>query len=142
MSDINGFQNQYRFLSNFWFANVQLDGTWYSSTEHAYQAAKTLDKHERSIIKMAKNPAQAKALGKLVTKRTDWADVKEAVMRDLLLQKFSKSPLKDDLIATGNAYLEETNSWNDTYWGVCNGQGKNRLGYILMEVRQSISNGN
>jgi len=36
------FVDQYDFLSNFYPAKVVLDGETYFSTEHAYQAAKTL----------------------------------------------------------------------------------------------------
>ncbi len=34
---------------------------------------------------------------------------------------------------------EETNTWHDTYWGVCNGVGKNMLGIQLMRVRAELS---
>ena len=40
---ITEFQNQHRFLSNFWRAEVVHEGIAYPSAEHAYQAAKTLD---------------------------------------------------------------------------------------------------
>ena len=138
MPPILGFHNEHRFMSNFEPARVQLDGVWYPTTEHAYQAAKTLDLAERRTIQLAKTAGQAKKLGQLVTKRADWENVKEKVMYDLLVQKFALEPYKEQLLATGNAYLEETNTWGDTYWGVCKGQGKNRLGYLLMEVRQVL----
>ena len=122
-------------MSNFVPVRVKLEDVWYPTTEHAYQAAKTLDKDQRAMIRIAKTPGIAKRLGQKVTKREDWEEVKEQVMLDLLLQKFAKSPFTEQLLATGLAYLEETNTWNDTYWGVCKGQGKNRLGYLLMNVR-------
>jgi predicted NAD-dependent protein-ADP-ribosyltransferase YbiA (DUF1768 family) len=59
-------------------------------------------------------------------------------MRDLLIQKFSQDPFKAALLATGDAYLEETNHWGDVYWGVCNGVGQNRLGHALMEIRADL----
>ena len=42
------------------------------------------------------------------------------------------------LLSTGDKYLEETNHWKDTYYGVCDGVGKNVLGKILMSVRNII----
>ena len=33
----------------------------------------------------------------------------------------------------------EGNTWNDTFWGVCNGQGQNWLGKILMLVRSELN---
>jgi predicted NAD-dependent protein-ADP-ribosyltransferase YbiA (DUF1768 family) len=47
---INGFQKEFRFLSNFWPCKVMLDGVIYNSTENAYQAAKTFDVDERIKI--------------------------------------------------------------------------------------------
>lgn len=41
------------------------------------------------------------------------------------------------LLATENALLVEGNTWNDTYWGVCNGVGKNTLGQLLMKIRRN-----
>ena len=28
--------------------------------------------------------------------------------------------------------------WHDTYWGVCDGVGKNRLGQLLMNLRTDL----
>jgi len=138
MEKIEGFHNQFDFLSNFVPARVILDGVAYPTVEHAYQAAKSLDVNERIIIEKARGPGQAKKLGQLLTCREDWEDIKERVMFELLIQKFGKSPFLEQLLATGDAYIEETNWWKDTYWGVCNGKGKNRLGHLLMEIRAHI----
>lgn len=138
MERIEGFHNEFEFLSNFVPCRVKLDGVWYPTTEHAYQAAKTLDESERVVIQKAKGPGHAKRLGQLLNIREDWDDVKEDVMRELLIQKFSQSPFMDQLLATEDAFLEETNWWKDTYWGVCNGRGLNRLGYILMAIREDL----
>ena len=59
-------------------------------------------------------------------------------MKELLRQKFLIPELGQMLLETGNSPLEETNSWGDTYWGVCKGVGKNMLGKLLMEVRNEI----
>jgi predicted NAD-dependent protein-ADP-ribosyltransferase YbiA (DUF1768 family) len=42
------------------------------------------------------------------------------------------------LLATGDTYLEETNTWGDIWFGVCNGIGKNYLGKMLMEIREAL----
>ena len=60
-------------------------------------------------------------------------------MHTIVLSKFFKNvDLRYMLIGTGNMYIEETNNWGDTYWGVCNGVGKNVLGKLLMRVRKDI----
>lgn len=139
MLEIKGFSGEFRFLSNFVKCWVQLDGELYSSTEAAYQAAKTIDPLMREAIRCASTPGKAKRLGpKGPHLRCDWEDIKEDVMRDLLIQKFSQEPFTELLLKTGDAYIEETNTWGDVYWGVCNGFGKNRLGIILMEIRSHL----
>lgn len=138
MDRIEGFQNEFRFLSNFEPVRVVLDGVAYPSVEHAYQAAKSLDVNERIIIQKARGPGHAKRLGKIMDCRPDWDDVKERIMTDLCIQKFSQQPYMDLLLSTGDMYIEETNTWKDTHWGVCNGKGENRMGHILMKIRLDL----
>ena len=60
-------------------------------------------------------------------------------MYEIVKQKFiQNSDLKDKLIATGNVYLEEGNTWGDKVWGTVNGEGFNHLGFILMKIRESL----
>ena len=142
MNKILGFSKEFRYLSNFYPAMVKLDGLEYFSTEHAYQAAKTLDPVEREVIRASTKPGEAKKLGQKVTMREDWDQVKISIMKDLVSQKFTNhQDLKENLLATGDSYLEETNTWSDFFWGVCKGKGENHLGKILMEVREELKNG-
>jgi predicted NAD-dependent protein-ADP-ribosyltransferase YbiA (DUF1768 family) len=49
-------------------------------------------------------------------------------MYDIVFDKFTRNKsLGDKLLETGDKYLEETNHWHDTCWGVCNGVGTNWL---------------
>lgn len=141
MEAIQEFQGEYRWLSNFWPAEVEYDGDIYPSVENAYQAAKTLDKKARKPFETCK-PGEAKRLGKVLPLRDDWHEVKLTVMRSLLQQKFhSCGSLSKKLLSTGDAKLMEGNNWNDRYWGVSpvGGVGLNMLGVLLMEVRQNLS---
>lgn len=137
-TSITSFSNEHRYLSNFFPVDVTFEGVLYHSTEHAYQAAKTLDPTERKAIQQAKTPTQAKHVGYKITKRKDWNDVKASVMHALLRLKFSQDVFSDALLATRNAELVETNTWNDEYWGVCNGIGENMLGKLLMQTRNEL----
>jgi N-glycosidase YbiA len=135
MNAIKGFRGRSRWLSNFWPARVTLDGMVFGSVEHAYQAAKTLDlDHRRTIAALAK-PGQAKRYGRKLKVRDDWEEVKLVVMEDLLRQKFAHPDLRQKLLDTGDAYLEESNVWQDFFWGVCDGKGENHLGRLLMTIR-------
>jgi len=135
---IDSFSGDFRWLSNFAPAPVMLDGVEYPTTEHAYQAAKTTDDAEREAVRQCATPGRAKRMGREITMRFDWDDVKEAVMLDLTRQKYALPEYRERLLATGEREIVEGNTWGDTFWGVCNGVGKNKLGRILMQVRDEI----
>lgn len=131
------FQGEYRFLSNFWPAQIEYQGIRYPSVEHAYQAAKTFSAEERRRIAAIPDPAEAKRAGRALALRSDWETAKFEVMEDCVRAKFMEHPdLRAKLVATGNAELIEGNTWGDRVWGVYQGEGENRLGKILMKVRE------
>lgn len=135
------FKGEYRFLSNFYPASVALDKHIYKSVEHAYQASKTLDPEQRKYVREScPKPGDAKRYGRRVTLRPDWEKIKLDVMLELLQQKFCWPPLREKLLATGDAELREGNDWYDVYWGVSNltGKGQNHLGKMLMQVRKEL----
>jgi len=140
---ISSFQGPYRFLSNFWLCSIEFEGEIYPSVEHAYQASKTTSQLERKRIRQAVSSGMAKRIGRHVTIRSNWDDIKLATMYDLVKQKFSADGaggiyLRYLLLHTGDDHLEEGNTWGDTFWGVCRGQGENHLGIILMSVRSEL----
>src|SRR5688572_28262831 len=134
---IRQFTGDYAFLSNFY---TELNGL---SVEHRFQAAKTLAPHQRDAVLSARTPGSAKRLGRKVPLRPDWEDIKLEVMKDLVRSKFTEPELREKLLATGDAILQEGNRWNDTYWGVSlqTGKGANHLGQILMAVREEARRG-
>ena len=139
MKAIRGFNVPYRFLSNFWPCIVHMYGKAYPSVEHAYQAAKTLDERERDWIRTPPTARIAKRRGQQVIMRKDWERIKKPIMFELVMDKFTRDEsLKKKLLETGNASLVEDNTWGDTYWGKCNGEGKNHLGKILMRARREL----
>lgn len=144
---INQFDDKYFFLSNFSKSRLVYDGISYPTVEHAFQAAKTLDIAERKRIAMLPTPGEAKRAGRRVFLRSDWEDVKDGIMYEILKEKFKDPVLKQKLIDTGNEYLEEGTTWHDNYWGNCyctkckNIEGKNVLGKTLMKIRDEIRNG-
>ena len=71
--------------------------------------------------------------------RRDWESVKDNVMREAVMAKFSQHPdLAGLLLATGTARLVE-HTQNDSYWGDGgDGRGQNKLGKILMQVREQL----
>lgn len=134
---IDSFRGEFYFLSNFYEAPVTFDGLTYRNNEAAFQAQKTVPTERKQFCGMS--PSEAKYLGRSVSLRTDWEAVKEDLMYQICLAKFTQNKgLGAKLLATGDATLIEGNNWRDREWGVVNGQGKNKLGLILMRVRDEL----
>lgn len=130
---ITRFAGRYFFLSNFY---VPENGR---SVEHRFQCCKAGTTKNHNYVYAASTPMEAKRRGNEITLRRDWERIKDGVMYTLVRDKFTKSPvLRKKLLATGDAHLEEGNDWGDDYWGTVNGKGENKLGEILMRIRDEI----
>lgn len=137
---IEAFDREFHFLSNFYPAPIEYRGRRWWTTEAAYQAMKTHDEEEQNRIQMERRAAVAKRLGKTVTMRDDWDEIKVDIMREIVQAKFDQHEhLREMLLATEDAILEEGNHWGDTFWGVCRGKGLNMLGKILMDLREQYA---
>lgn len=131
------FRNEYYFLSNMYPCSIELFGVQYSCAEAAFQSFKVpLCKRNMFI---GKNGYEAKRLGRLVKLPSNWDAVRTEAMMTVVREKFMQNPdLKQKLLATENEYIQEDNVWNDKFWGVCDGEGYNMLGKILMDVREGL----
>ena len=134
---IGPFRGEWRFLSNFW----QEPRRRMLTHEHFYQAAKTSNVRDRALIMRAPTPGEAKRIGSQIKIREDWKEICDTVMLEGVRTKFyADDTLADMLLATGDEELVELNHWGDVYWGVDHqtGQGQNKFGDILMQVRAEI----
>jgi predicted NAD-dependent protein-ADP-ribosyltransferase YbiA (DUF1768 family) len=81
----------------------------------------------------------AKRAGRRIQMRSFFEDEKYDVMLALLRMKFSPgTDLARRLLETGDRELVEGNNWGDRYWGRVSGDGLNRLGEALMQVRGEL----
>ncbi len=144
---INEFRNEYYFLSNYYPCEITIyydsehPPVTFFSAEAAFQAFKS-QTYEGFCSFQNFEPSAAKRKGRQIPLREDWENIKDQVMEYIVYNKFTQNKyLKEKLLNTAFQYLEEGNTWNDTYWGVCNGVGKNMLGCILMDIREDIWEG-
>lgn len=140
-AEIKGFFGGYRYLSNFEPVEIWFEGLKYPSTEHAYQAAKIVQDERGKFLGITM--ADAKRLWKKLPplySASEWDAIKYRIMFELVFQKFLRhTELKDKLMRTGDAHLEELNHWGDMFWGVdIKKGGLNNLGKILMRVRTAL----
>ena len=137
---IETFSEEFHFLSNFHPSPIMYKGIAYPTSEHAYQAAKTLNENSRTNIALLETPSEAKKYGRSVRLRLDWNEIKLDVMKEIVRAKFTQNPLlQEKLLATNDIELEEGNTWGDKYWGIYNEEGENHLGKILMNLRKRLN---
>jgi N-glycosidase YbiA len=129
-------------LSNFSPHGFQLDGAYWQTVEHYFQAQKfPAQPAYQDKIRQARSPKDAKALGRSrkVPVRPDWEEVKDEVMRRALRAKFLAHPELTAMLLETEARELIENAPSDYYWGCGQtGTGKNRLGCLLMELRAAL----
>lgn len=143
-------------LSQWYVAPFTVDGLVYQSTEHWMMAHKALlfgDRERFEQILAVTKPAEAKALGKLVQGFDEiiWREHRYDIVRLGNIHKFNQNDkLRAFLLATQSHILVEA-SPHDEIWGIglaadsphidnlYTWQGENLLGFVLMEVRDVLS---
>ena len=142
LKPINSFRGESSFLSNMSESSFKFGDQTYPTVEHFFQAMKTTNTTERAKILAAKTAGEAKKIGRTVTLRSNWNKIREEVMEAGLRAKFQQNPeLKQKLVDTGFADLIEGNTWGDTFWGQVDGKGENKLGKLLMKIRDELMEG-
>jgi ribA/ribD-fused uncharacterized protein len=132
------FSGERFFLSNFYPHPFVFRGREYPTAEHAFQAAKCVDTDEAERVRLAATPAAARRIGQRARLGQSWNDIRVDVMHEVLEAKFADPDLRARLLATGADELVEENTWNDRFWGRSSGVGRNMLGRLLMELRDSL----
>jgi len=145
MTVINDFRGEYGFLSNFYSSPFEYKGLVYPNSEAAFQAQKCASEEAKIKYTTIKNPIKIKTMGKKEPGLpANWDEIAYDIMLDILRAKFADPALREKLLATGDAYLEEGNHWHDNRWGRCtcekckNKEAKNWLGKILMTIRDEV----
>jgi N-glycosidase YbiA len=131
----------YGAFSNFSRHGFELDGKYWKTSEHYFQAMKFAGTDYETKVREARSPKDAAELGRRRDwpLRKDWENIKDDVMRHAVLKKFQTHiELKELLLSTGEEDIIE-NAPSDYYWGCGkDGTGLNKLGTILKEVRNHL----
>lgn len=142
----------YACFSNFSDHPFVVNNKTYATSEHCkknfiflhmldFQSKKFEGTTQEETIRTAANAGLSKKLGTTrdFPLRTDWESVKETIMYDALLAKFSQNEdAKKVLLQTGDATIIE-DAPHDFVWGIGDGSGANKLGIALMKVRATLS---
>jgi hypothetical protein len=158
----------YGCFSNYWTipGGFQYNGIRYQTSEHAFQAAKfnydgaSIESMQYAeIIRKANTPNKARILARQsigggykwrtdlnpiilryqhIGIRSNWREIRDQIMFDILKQKFDHEHCRTMLLTTGSMLIRE-NSPRDTYWGIGKDKtGQNKLGLLLMQIRDNL----
>lgn len=142
---------EWPYFSNFSRHSVWMIDPWtgkptkYMTTEHRYQAMKSVDKEGHDYVWAAAGPGMSKKRGREVTLRDDWGETYGTfayyVMLEAVMAKAAQHPCaKRDLLSTGLRPIYE-DSPTDDIWGwrfENNHSGANLLGTAWMQVRELL----
>lgn len=125
-----------------------------ASSEHDFNARKSVERDKALWILAAPTPAEAKKRGNArgkFTLRPGWDNGgRVRAMQDALVGKFADPELAALLAGTGTVRLAETGYWHDVFWGVecfaksdrckpaCALPGVSMLGELQMALRTKI----
>lgn len=128
---------KYAFLSNYYNCSVPYNGITYLNAEAAFQAQKETNPVKK--LSYADVPPNiGKRMGRKASLRKDWENVKDNIMYEVVKSKFVHNPDLIKKLLNVKEPIIEDNTWNDTYWGVCNGKGENKLGQILTRLQNEF----
>lgn len=141
MKTIKAFKGEHVWLSNMYLVNLYYKGLVYPSSENLYHSFKNNSPQWKNTCTKT-NPHTLKNRSRKITIVDDWEKIKVDVMRECLVLKFSHQDLRDKLIATHPCIIEEGNTFGDNFWGVdmFTREGENKLGKLLMEIRDKLMN--
>lgn len=134
-------REKYGCFSNFSPQGFELDGFYWPTSEHYFQAQKFVGTPHADQIRQVKTPKDAAKMGRERSRplRSDWEQIKDDIMRKAVLRKFeTHADIREKLLSTSDELIVE-NAPGDYYWGCgADGSGKNMLGQILVEVREIV----
>lgn len=143
---------EWPYFSNFSRHSVRMINPWtgksivYDTTEHRYQAMKSVDQRGHDYVVESSGPGQSKTRGREVQLRRDWGEnygtFAYYVMLEAVLTKASQYPIIGrSLERTGDRPIYE-DSPTDDIWGwryAKDHSGNNLLGLCWMQVREALT---
>lgn len=138
-------EKPYGVFSNLFRRPIEFESETFATSEHAYQAGKARKADVREWVLSAPSPALV-AMAAHGLYYWDivpgWSCTKFDRMRGVLRAKFTQhEDLKALLLSTGDARLVESATVDNEVnrlWGEVNGEGRNMLGQLLMELRAEL----
>ena len=138
MKVINDFRGEYYFLNGLYNSPIEYNGLNFVCSESAFFAQKFDNSDVRELFTKLDGIDACKEEEKWKP-RDGWEELETAVMYNVTWCKFTQNEkLKRMLLDTEDAFLIDVNDYGDEKWGIYNGKGDNRRGFILMNIRSRL----
>ena len=134
-------RDAYGCFSNFARYPILMDGKSWPTSEHYFQAQKFAGTPHEELVRLASSPMMAAKIGRdrTLPLRSDWEHVKDNIMLDAVRAKFEQWPNLTEVLKRTKGFTIVEHTINDSYWGDGgDGTGLNKLGTILMQVRDEL----
>ena len=133
------------YLASYSNHGFTINGIYYKTVEHFYQASKYNDPVIINKILSCNTPKEASIIGRDRNNKriNDFKSIKLDKMYEANLEKFKQNPdILKKLLETGEEEIREM-TVKESYWGVGpNLDGENHMGIILMKVRNELKMNN
>ncbi len=131
-------------LDNFSSFGIIMNGLFYPTVEHAYQAGKFINTAPEIAeqIRCCLSAHEAKRIAHVhISKQAEnWDDIKVDYMEKLLRLKLEQNPYVKQKLLQTKGYRICEDSPKDNFWGIGeNRDGQNQLGRLWMKLRGEIS---
>ncbi len=135
-------------LSNFAPPGIEMDGVFWQTVEHYYQAQKFANADVRDRIRRAASPKDARTLGqsRAFTVRADWDLVREEIMLMAVRAKFNTPSARAVLLSTESRWLvgsfvDAGPSGAGAEWRLVQVSGKRLQPHLYESLRTAIDQG-
>ena len=139
---IKGFNEENLFLSNNYPQQLKYKDIVYNCAMNAFYAQLVSDELQKKVIASA-TPSRAHSMVENSTSKLELTESEqEDIMYDILKVKFTDEKLKHFLLETSDKQLVNEVNWEDLHWGIYQDKGENKLGELLMNLREEIQSSN
>lgn len=135
---IKGFNEENLFLSNNYPQQLKYKDIVYNCAMNAFYAQLVSDELQKKVIATA-TPMRAHSMVENSTSKLELTESEqEDIMYDILKVKFADEKLKHLLLETSDKQLVNEVNWEDLHWGIYQDKGENKLGELLMNLRDEF----
>jgi ribA/ribD-fused uncharacterized protein len=123
--------------SNFIINPIKTDIGNFQNAEAAFQAYKDINNIDYiKNLESTESPFVVKQLGQNCNLPSDWYSKKYELMKKVINFKFDQYPEFQKSLIESNLRCIYHQNMKDNYWGKGDGSGFNKLGVILMQIRE------